>query len=1008
MTDLIVSILKGIVGVFVYVWWIPVIILAYSAWQNTRKSKWVAEQESTVLEIKVPKNNEKNPTAAEMMFATLHGILKPKTDHIKEGTVQEHISFEIVADEKAIRFYVWVPKNLKDFVEGQIYAQYPSADITEAPDYADKLQQDNFANERTFAPAEIILEKDDFLPIKTFNNFQVDPLAAITGVLSKLEGKNEEIWIQILARPVGEEWKAKGLDWVKAKKSGASVSRSFDWGALMRQPVEILKDFVHIAIVGPLEAVGGSKDGPKLSSEDESRIGGVEEKSQKLAYSTKIRILYSSSDEFKARDRIQAVIGAFKQFNTTNLNGFRGRSIGAIGTFLDDYRNRIFLDEGYHLNIEELASIYHLPHLSVETPNINWTAFKTAEPPTSLPTAENTDPSEVALFADTNFRGRTITFGIKRDDRRRHMYLIGKTGMGKSKLIENLILNDIRNGEGVALIDPHGESFDFILQRIPKERIKDVVIFDPSDVDFPVAFNPMEIHEESQKIQVAAGIVGTFKKIFGYSWGPRLEYVLNYTVLALLDTPDSTLLGIVRMLTDKNFRKKIVDNIKDPVVKKFWVSEFATYNDKQASETIAPILNKVGQFIANSMIRNVIGQPNSSFNIRELMDNQKIFMINLSVGKLGETNASLLGSFMITAIHIAAMSRADIPEEERKDFYFYVDEFQNFATESFKNILSEARKYRLALIVANQYTAQIEDSGVKDAVFGNIGTMITFRVGAADASELIKEFEPTFEANDLMNLPRQNIYLKMIIDGQAEAPFSARALDMITEKTGYKEDIIENSRKMYSHSKEEIQRMVEEYTGVNITYANVEKEIAEGERDSAIGPRKGSKAAGDLSEIIKANTTSQAEKQPERPQKHEEKIPEELPQERGTVKERIDKETLSAILESVIKPSHINDNDKTKEQTKETEGEDKKINININNESVKEETAGETRAERPEDNKNIIKHPNENTDHFPTRGKEKVITPDNFRKVKQIHPHETVRIVSDLKNIKEGEEIKFK
>lgn len=1011
MTDLILSILKGIVSVFIYVWWIPVIILAYFAWQNTRKSKWVAEQESTILEIKVPKNNDKDPTAAEMMFATLHGILKPKTEHIKEGTVQEHISFEIVADESSIRFYVWVPKNLKDFVEGQIYAQYPSADIIETKDYADKLQQEAFVEGRTFAPAEIVLEKDDFLPIKTFNNFQVDPLAAITGVLSKLEGENEEIWVQILARPEAEEWKAKGLEWVKAKKNGTSVSKGFNFGDLMRQPFEILKDFIYITVIGPLEAAGGGKgDGPKLSSEDESRIGGVEEKAQKLAYSAKIRVLYSSSDEFKAKDRIQAVIGAFKQFNTTNLNGFRGKSTGSVGAFLDDYRNRIFLDDGYHLNIEELASIYHLPHLSVETPNINWTAFKTSEPPTNLPTITNTDPNEIALFAETNFRGKVIKFGLKRDDRRRHMYIIGKSGMGKTKLLENLVINDIKNGEGVAIIDPHGDFCNDILNKIPEERLKDVVYFDPSDANHPIAFNPLEVIDENLKEQTASGIVGTFKKIFGYSWGPRLEYVLKYTILALLDTPDSTLLGIVRMLTDKTFRKKIVDNIQDPVVKKFWVSEFATYNDKQASETIAPILNKVGQFIASSLIRNVIGQPKSSFNIRELMDERKIFLINLSVGRLGETNASLLGSFMITAIHLAAMSRADIEENERKDFYLYVDEFQNFATDSFKNILSEARKYRLGLIVANQYTAQIEETGVKEAVFGNVGTIVTFRVGADDANDLVKEFSPPFEAQDLINLPKQHIYIRMTIDGQSEQAFSAKTLTVTDEKTDIKDAIIDHSRKEYTRPKAEIEKDVADWSGMNITYANVEKEIAEGERDSATAPRKGSKAAEDLSDIIKANTDhlSKLQEQPKaKKETKEEKIPEELPQQSATVKERIDKETLSAILESVVKPSNEK-NDKKDEESSGDELPEKKLNNIKADKPAEKKPAGESHKAETSENKNNINNHNEKSGHFPTRGKEKIITPENFKTVKHIHPHETVKIVSDLKDLKEDERVSFK
>lgn len=1019
--DLIIAILKGIVSVFIYVWWIPVIVLAYYAWQNTRKSKWVEAQESTVLEIKVPKNNDKNPTAAEMMFATLHGILKPKTEHIKEGTVQDHISFEIVADEKAIRFYVWVPNNLRDFVEGQIYAQYPAADISVCDDYADKLQQAEYVEGRTFAPAEITLEKDDFLPIKTFNNFQVDPLAGITGVLSKLEGKNEEIWIQILTRPVGEDWKKKGQEWVKAKRNGTSVSRGFDFSAILRQPGEIIKDFFHIAVIGPLEAKDGGKDGPKLSTEDESKISGVEEKSQKLAYETKIRVLYSSCDDFKARERIQAVIGAFKQFNTTNLNGFKGRSIGGVGAFLDDYRNRIFLDGGYHLNIEELASIYHLPHLSVETPNITWTTFKTGEPPTTLPTLENTPADEIALFAETNFRGKVAKFGLKRDDRRRHMYIIGKSGMGKTKLLENLVINDIKNGEGVAIIDPHGDFCTDILNKIPEERMKDVVLFDPSDADFPIAFNPMEVIDESLKIQTALGIVGTFKKIFGYSWGPRLEYVLTYTILALLDTPGSTLLGVVRMLTEKNFRKKIVDNIQDPVVKKFWVSEFATYNDKQASETIAPILNKVGQFISNSLIRNVIGQPHSSFNIRELMDGQKIFLVNLSVGRLGEANASLLGSFMITAIHLAAMSRADMPEEDRKDFYLYVDEFQNFATDSFKNILSEARKYRLALIVANQYTAQLEESGVKDAVFGNVGTIATFRVGADDANDLVKEFSPPFEALDLVNLPKQHIYIRMTIDGQSEAAFSAKTLTVIDEKTGFREKIMENSRNKYTRPKAEVEKDVADWSGINITYANVEKEIAEGERESASAPRKGSKESKDLAEIIKANTSHVATNNNKQitnnkakgKTKEKPEIPEELPQESASIKDRIDKETLSAILEKIVKPSDVQTSEKDNPEAGEPQAEQASAptKLNINNSKKPADTEPHQKVDNKINIDNNLKLKTENLklkSDFPSSKKEKVITPKNFKQIKEIHPHEVVRIVADEpKDLEEGKSIKF-
>lgn len=1055
MFEIFISILQGIVSVFTYFWWVLVILFLFFAWQNRRKAEFVESQENSILKIKIPRTNDKDPTAAEMMFATLHGILKPNKEHIKEGTVQEHISFEIVANNKAINFYVWMPKNIKDFVEGQIYAQYPSADISEVTDYTKELENDNFTQNRSFAGSELELTKDDYLPIKTFNNFQVDPLAGITGVLSKLEEDGEEIWVQILARPVDDDWKKRGLNYVKSKKEGKSSSK-LDIGSILIQPIELIKDFIHITFVGPLEPKDNGKDGPKLSSEEESIISGIEEKSEKLAYSTKIRLVYIAKESQKSKERIQATIGAFKQFNTTNLNGFKGKIIGgSMGKFLSDYKNRLFMDEGFHLNIEEIASIYHLPHTSVETPNISWTTFKTAEPPTNLPTSENTEPNDIALFAETNFRtSKPVVFGIKRDDRRRHMYIIGKTGMGKTKLMENLVINDIKNGEGVAIIDPHGESYEFILNRIPKERIKDVVIFNPADTKFPVAFNPMEVIDESLKIQTASGIVGTFKKIFGYSWGPRLEYIFNYTVLALLDTEGATLLGVVRMLTDKKYRAKIVDNVKDPVVKKFWTDEFSTYNDKYASEAIAPILNKVGQFISNSLIRNVIGQPKSSFNIRELMDEKKIFLINLSVGRIGETNATLLGSFMITAIHLAAMSRANIEEEAREDFYFYVDEFQNFATESFNNILSEARKYRLNLTIANQFLAQIEDSGVKDAVFGNIGTMITFRVGAADATELSKEFSPPFEAQDIINLPRQHIYLKMIIDGQAEAPFSAKALTIdLSKKSDFVGEIIEHSRKNFANPLEEVEQLVSEWAGM----AEVVKKTAD-ERSGKIfeetkdqkssASRKGKKIdSNKLANIIKENTKrTEPEKQKQNKiskplingdkNKTNEKIELSLPRKEGKIQDRIDKETLSAILENVVKPSQSKETEDSqnnkitddKELIKKIIKQESTQNKIIKREDSKNKNSEEKPKKNKKDNRVVIQPPKNNAktekktldkkeeivkiiqDEFPTHNKkEKLINSNNFKDIKEIHPHEIVKIEEkEPQKIEEGQKINFK
>ena len=416
---------------------------------------------------------------------------------------------------------------------------------------------------------------------------------------------------------------------------------------------------------------------------------------------------------------------------------------------------------------------------------------------------------DIAVFAQTTFRNEARRFGIKTDDRRRHMYLIGKTGMGKSTILENMIVGDIRAGFGVAVVDPHGDLAEKIVEYIPTERLKDVIYFNPADIDFPIAFNIVEQVEPHLRHLVASGLIGVFQKLWADSWGPRLEYILRNAILAILDFPGSTILGVVRMLSDKNYRKKVVANIKDPVVKAFWEREFSGYADKFASEAVSPIQNKVGQFLSSSLMRNIIGQAKSSIDIREVMDSGKILIMNLSKGRIGEDNSALLGAMMITKIQLASMSRVDIPESQRKDFYLYIDEFQNFSTDSFANILSEARKYRLNLILAHQYIEQLSEK-VKPAVFGNVGTMIVFRVGAADAEELVKEFTPTFTEEDIVNLPKYEMYLKLMIDGIASSPFSAKGLPPLTEeeKTGNEQLVINYSRQKYAGNRIEIEERI--------------------------------------------------------------------------------------------------------------------------------------------------------------------------------------------------------
>jgi len=424
---------------------------------------------------------------------------------------------------------------------------------------------------------------------------------------------------------------------------------------------------------------------------------------------------------------------------------------------------------------------------------------------------------DINFFGLTTFRNERKKFGIKTDDRRRHFYCIGKTGMGKSNLMENMAIQDIQAGRGVAYVDPHGEGAGKLLDFVPAKRINDVVFFNPADLDYPIAFNVMEKVDFRYRHLVAGGLMGVFKKVWPDVWSARMEYILSNSILALLEYPDSTLLGVNRMLADPEYREKVVAKITDPIVKSFWVTEYARYTQRYEIEATAAIQNKVGQFISNPLIRNIIGQTKSTIDMREIMDEEKIFIMDLSKGRIGEDNSRLLGALLITKLQLAAMSRVDTPEDDRKDFYLYVDEFQNFATESFANILSEARKYRLNITLGHQYIGQLMFDGspkMRDAVFGNVGTLAVFRVGAEDAEFLEREFTPEFTAEDLVNLPKYNVYLKLMIDGIAGRPFSAETLPppKPLEKSN-REKIIKASRERYSIKKEIVEQKISRWSG---------------------------------------------------------------------------------------------------------------------------------------------------------------------------------------------------
>lgn len=795
------ELLRGLIHILSqwYVFLPIVITLIYLTWRNYRRAEVVNAQESVLLALEIPRTNDKSEFAAEQMFASLHGILRDKQELRSNLGFQEHLSFEIASVKGQIRFYVWVPKTLQNFVESQIYSQYPTVQISTADeDYVSHVR-----NHSVVCTSELSLADSEFLPLKTFQNFEVDPLAGITGTLAKLESTGEELWVQVLARPMADDWHKSASRWIEGVKSGSPFKLGTSGGFSLSWLGGVLAALWQ----PPTGGAGGEGKTHELSDREKTRIAEAEKKATKLGYQTKIRFVYLGESETSARLQLQALVGTFKQFNSTNLNGFKQGKVSFLKEDIARYRARLFDDRGFILNIEEIASVWHLPHTNVETPNIVWATSKTAEPPSKLPVITGNDAIDenISAFGLTNFRGVNHQFGMLRSDRSRHVYVIGQTGTGKSGLMELFALSDIFHNQGYALIDPHGDLAINNLRFIPPSRIQDVVYLNPADTAFPLGFNPLEIYDPSQKSTTSSEVIGVLKRMFETSWGPRLEYILRYTLLALLDRPNTTMLDITRMLTDKKFREETLSYCTDTVVLQFWRVEFAGWNDKFAAEAIAPVLNKVGAFTANPVIRNIIGQPHSTFNIRQIMDEGKILVVNLSKGLLGEDNAAILGALLVTKIQLAAMSRSDIEKiEDRRPFYLYVDEFQNFATDSFATILSEARKYGLNLTVANQYISQMSET-VRDAVFGNVGTMITFRVSADDAPILVKQFEPQFEAMDLLQMHNRHFIVSMVISGEKAPAFSATTLTLPPAQTDNLPAIVEHTRRLYSRSRAEVE-----------------------------------------------------------------------------------------------------------------------------------------------------------------------------------------------------------
>ena len=768
-----------------------------------RRAAFLASQSFVVLSVRIPKENDKNAQSAEQFFAALHGIYRD------DPAIQEHVSFEMAAAKDSITFYVFCPIHLREFIEGQLYAQYPDLNIQHVNDYTQGVE----LRGKHVATTRIKLSKEDVYPIKTFLTLDVDPLAGLMAVMSSLE-EGEHMWFQMVVKPVGDKWQNRGVAHVQAIRTGRRPASTTLRGLskLGRVASMVAQEVIRPGSVAGQGLTGA--EAPKLSAPQEAALKGLETKITKLGFETIFRMVTIAGTESSARSHTLAFVGALKQFNTNNLNGFEvGETKIDDFTTWEQYLNREFEERGGVLNIEELASVYHYPSSVVESNAINRVGAKKGEAPFNIPLKELVDdPKELTLLGKTDFRKKSEEFGIRMDDRKRHIYVIGKSGVGKSTLLENMIIDDINFGRGVIVVDPHGELADKVIDSIPEHRIQDAIIIDPSDLQWPISFNPLEHVGENFRGLVASGFVGVLKKIFGDSWGPRLEYILRNTTLALLESKNSTMMGIPRMLTDKVYRESVVAQITDPVVRAFWQYEWNGMEPKQQAEAIGPILNKVGQFLSSAMIRNLTCQPTSTINFRKAMDEQKILVVNLSKGKIGEDAMALLGSMIVTRVQLAAMSRADVPPSQRPDCFLYVDEFQNFATDSFANILSEARKYNLGLTIAHQYIGQLSDE-VRDAVIGNVGSMILFRVGTPDAEALQKEFAPVFEVADMINLEKGHVYIKLLVDGFAAQPFSARTMMPKHVEGTLRDQVIAFSRQRYSRPRAEVEGLIDEVSG---------------------------------------------------------------------------------------------------------------------------------------------------------------------------------------------------
>jgi hypothetical protein len=714
------------------------------------------------LQIRNPKDDETPIESATQIFSSMLPSFLPmwKRTYIKPN----NYCFEIYLLNQMIYFYVSVPTKTETFVQSLITSSFPNSVIKKTTDPLLGLMKYPYR-----AIGEVVQSNAFYLPAKSYLDFNdIDPMSSVLGFLSK-RAPHEAAAIQILITPASFPWQKLTVDQAKA--------------------------LIH------------DKEADKFTMNPQKML--MMKKASFQGGKVLIRLLTATTQEDGAVPFLRNLGGTFGAFSMGEGNqfGFRKRIF-----FKERLLNRmmerktwLFERRFQVLNSQELATMWHPPGILLGgIKNISWGKTLSGEPPENLPISgkdmTEEQKKDINFFAKTEFKNEEAIFGIKDADRRKHIYIVGKTGTGKSTLIANMAIDDIRKGRGVGIVDPHGDLSEIILNYIPKRRVNDVVYLEPFDTERPFSLNIFEIKNKQHKDLIASGIVSIFYKIYKESWGPRLEYILRNVILTLLEIPNSTLLDVLNILSNRTYRMKVVSQIQDPVIKNFWVEEFEKMPEKMRSESVSPIQNKVGQFVSSQMIRNIVGYPKSTIDLEKIMNEGKILILNLSQGKLGEDNASLLGAMMITQIQLAAMNRSYMKEEDRRDFFLYVDEFQNFATSSFVKILSEARKYRLSLCLANQYIEQLE-LPIQKAIFGNIGTLMSFVVGARDAYLLSKEFGEIYSEKDLVSLGKFETVMKLCIDNMTSQPFPALTLPLPAIKN-------ENAEKIMKLSKEKFGRHV--------------------------------------------------------------------------------------------------------------------------------------------------------------------------------------------------------